>query len=151
MIVKQKKMLNNNEILALYEANKVQGRSHLDPRKGFYKIVSVYQGICFTKPATLATVKWKQAETDVYFDTTLVLQLETLKTGLNPLDTTNIIGREIKITSAIWHPMVPLFCVKWELLEEKSYVKTLRDLLASGATFSLDDFESDDVENWEEY
>ncbi|CAM4398098.1 hypothetical protein SAMN06265348_11698 [Pedobacter westerhofensis] len=148
-------MINNNEISALYFANKVEGRSHLDPRKGVFKIVSISEGTCFRRPATMATVKWKLNESDAYADINFKIQLETLKTGLTPLDTTDIVGREIKITEATWHPAVPLFCVTWEMLpKESSIIDHLNGLLAKGifpCLDSFDDFEDDDIQNWEEY
>jgi hypothetical protein len=148
-------MLNNTKIVALYEANKVHGRSHLDPRKGIYKVKSIHQGNCFGKPATLATANWKRNDNDAYTEDYFTVQLETLKVGLSPLNTTNIVGREIKITSATWHPLVPIFCVTWEILpKEKSMVDKLNDLLAKGMIPNLDsfdEFEGDDLEIEEEY
>jgi len=103
----------------------------------------------------MATVKWKLNESDAYADINFKIQLETLKTGVNPLNSSDIVGREIKITEATWYPAVPLFCVTWEILpRETSIVNTLNDLLRKGfypCFETLDEFESDDVQNWEEY
>ena len=109
-------MENTNITIAEYKAAKVQGRSDLDPRKGVYKILSIYNGTCFNKPAQIATVNWKNALNESYSNAIFHLQLETFKIGLNPLNTSVIVSREIQVISANWYPEAPLFAVGWSIL-----------------------------------
>lgn len=120
-------MDNNNPILAQYEAAKIQGRSDRDPRLGIYLILRTYQAICFGKPAELADVNWKKSITDEYSTSTIItLQLETFKLEPKPLDTKNIVGKEIEVKLAVWYPQLPLFVVDYEILKPAG--PTLADL-----------------------
>ncbi|GGC63189.1 hypothetical protein GCM10011387_15990 [Pedobacter quisquiliarum] len=109
-------MLQNKDVLAQYEANQTPGRGQFDPRKGIYKIISTYQGTCYGKPAQMATANWRDSLNDSYSDEVFTIQLESFKVGCDPLDTTNIIGREINVSSTTWFPEFPLFIIKYDVI-----------------------------------
>lgn len=113
-------MQNEDNILAIYQSNKVVGRSEFCPRKGTYKIISIYQGICLKKPATMAKAFWKLDSKDNYTDHVFTIQLESFKTTLQPLNTENIVGREIGVARAEWFPSL-LFAITWELLPQAKF------------------------------
>jgi len=109
-------MQNLDKISEIYQSTKVVGRSEFCPRKGTYRIHSVYEGICLNKPATMAKANWKLNADDSYSDTVFTVQLQSLKTDLKPLNTENLFQREILIKSAEWFSNLPLFAISWELL-----------------------------------
>jgi len=108
--------MNSNTILAEYEAAKVAGRTDLDPRIGFYRILSVYEGRCHNKPAQMATANWKALDDDIYTETIFHVQLETFRIGCNTFDSDIITLREIEVESADWYPDFAHFCVRWQLI-----------------------------------
>ncbi len=135
-------MQNEDKILHIYQANKVEGRSEFCPRKGTYKIISVYQGNCLNKPATMATAYWKLETDDAYTSQVFTIQLESFKTTLQPLNTENIIGREIEITKATWFPKL-VFAISWELLPlgKISIEEVNKFLNENSLNVNLDDFD----------
>ncbi|WP_231424946.1 hypothetical protein [Pedobacter sp. Leaf250] len=105
-----------NTILAQYEAAKVPGRTDLDPRKGFYRILSVYEGTCHSKPAQMATANWKAFVDDNYTETIFHVQLETFRIGCNTFDSNIITLREIEVKYAAWYPDFGHFSIGWKLI-----------------------------------
>lgn len=129
-------MQNSDNILEIYQAAKVEGRSQFCPRKGTYRIHSVYEGICLNKPATMAQANWKLNEEDIYSTELFTVQLQSLKTDLKPLNTENLFQREILIKNAEWFPMLPLFAINWELLPKKELdVELLNKVMAQSLPF----------------
>ncbi|TCD16965.1 hypothetical protein EZ456_23745 [Pedobacter psychrodurus] len=111
-------MQNSDDFLALYNAKKVQGRSDLCPRIGYYKIISVYQDFCFGKISTIAKAHWKLRKSDSYSDLIVTVQLQSFKKGDNPLISNNIIDCEIEVSKAIWLPNIASFDLNWELKQK---------------------------------
>jgi len=111
--------MQNSKMNAQYEANRVEGRSHIDPRKGYYKILSTFQDQAFKKHAEKAKVNWKLSIEDDYSTDEHIIQIETFKKGLTTLDTSNIIGKEIKVLSASWYAVNKEFIVNFEILTPK--------------------------------
>lgn len=144
-------MLQSNDVLAQYEANNVPGRGPLDPRKGIYKIISTYQGTCYGKPAQMASANWKESVNDSYSDEVFTIQLESFKVGCDPMNTTNLSGREINVISTTWYPQFPLFTVKWAMIPDhitriNALNSRIKDNPAAINLEHLLDFE----ENWED-
>lgn len=122
-------MQNEDNILEIYQANKVDGRSEFCPRKGTYKIISVYQGFCLNKPASMAKAFWKLDSKDNYTNQVFTIQLESFKITLQPLNTENIVGREIEVVDARWFPRL-VFALNWNLLPvEKIDIDRINKLL----------------------
>ena len=144
-------MQNEDYILEVYQTNQVDGRTEFCPRKGMYKILSVYQGTCLNKPATMATVYWKLQRHDSYSPHIFTIQLESFKTKLQPLNTENIIGREIEILDARWFPRL-VFALNWNLLPlETIDLNYLNKLLnESKRTFDIAQVDFDTISNLED-
>lgn len=147
-------MQNEDNILEVYQANKVDGRSEFCPRKGTYKIISVYQGTCLNKPATMATTLWKLNTDDTYTDSIFTVQLESFKSGLQPLNTDAIVGREIEVVDAKWFPKL-VFALNWKLLPSQKVTIEYINRLLNGNPIGFDISEVDkeiciDLEDGEE-
>lgn len=133
-------MKQHINIQAQYENFRVIGRSAFCPRKGFYRILSTQHGTCLGKPAEMAVVNWKPNIEDNYTEDTFILQLESFKTGLSPLDTHSIVGKEIMVNSVMWYPKVPLLAINWVLkTNHQSLLDQINAMLSNdSATIDLD-------------
>jgi hypothetical protein len=135
-------MNTQTQILAQYEAAQVEGRSKWCPRKGVYKVVSLYGGFCLGKAALMATVQWKAKVQDAYSDVTFEIQLESFKLNLdsnhNFLNVDQIVGKELKVETAFTSPENKSLKLRWSLIKT---VDDLNKLIteSSGIDISIDD------------
>jgi hypothetical protein len=139
-------MKNANEIKAQYEANKVVGRSEKCPRKGVFKILSISNGHCFSKPAQMAIVQWKIDLKSTYSTETFEIQIESFKnhpdTDGKLLNDQEIIARELHVIDASTNPVDRQFILKWEVLPIKLTIDILNAALKNGSIkIDLDDLE----------
>ncbi|WP_231459216.1 hypothetical protein [Pedobacter sp. Leaf132] len=90
----------------------------------------------------MATAYWKLETDDAYTSQVFTIQLESFKTTLQPLNTENIIGREIEITKATWFPKL-VFAISWELLPlgKISIEEVNKFLNENSLNVNLDDFD----------
>lgn len=107
--------------LEQYEANKVQYRTQFCPRKGYFRIVSVYTGFCLGKPALMAKINWKLQQLDDYSSQTFEIQLESFKSNsskeqLEIFKSSDLIGKEIRVSHILCYNKPHTFLLTWEFL-----------------------------------
>lgn len=129
-------MVKDN-ILAQYEASKVNGRSQFCPRKGVYKINSTYQDQCLGKSALMANVYWKSSAQENYSQQVFVIQLESFKRSAiansSTFDLEKLVGSEIQVTEASYDVDSKDFQMTWEIKSIQSLIDSINAGLMSGS------------------
>lgn len=143
-----------DKISAQYEANKVTGRSQFCPRKGYFKILTTYQGFWQNKPALMAKANWKLDFTDSYSSQIFEIQLGSLvnnssKEQSNILLNENLESKEFHISNALCHLNPYKFEIEWSFLPRPTLSleeinKIFRDNIQNIDLDQLDDFDLDE-------
>jgi hypothetical protein len=139
-VLKDKNMLQNNEISAQYEASMVEGRSEWCPRTGVYRILSLYKGTCLNKPAIMARANWKPFQIDDYSEVVFEIQVESLLKRCDCFDkaaftTGKIIGHEVLVLSATYNNQ-KAFDINWEIIPVNVTLEELMDIINEPLTIS---------------
>lgn len=122
-VIKMENIKKIESTIEKYKKSQVKGRTKFCPRKGVYKIMSIYKGICLGSPALMAKVLWKKNLKGDYSEIIFDMQLETFycypNTILKTFDYKIMKGREIRIIDTLFIPGLTLFYFEWELLPLK--------------------------------
>lgn len=147
--------MKRNILEDLYRTLQVSKERKSCPRPGIYKVINIYKGKCYERPALMAKCNWRATiENDYQIDFEIDIQLESFKKNatkeqLRLLNSQELKGREIDVF-AVQDMGKQGLDVKWKFVEQgKIDLDKLNGLLSSGALgdFNLNQLDSSGIDD----